>query len=177
MGESKFHWKTTYRVLRILEVNAQFLYIYLMQYDSLQFWEPSINYVVSGKGRGYFERQFTKQAPFTKKRWQGKRGSKIAIFRKHDLQTAPCCLTLPAFSRVKTVKGEGKKNYTKAILYPLSTCAVQQQWLLMHIAQNLGVKDFLSQKSTNQSVGGKKKNLSNCHGSNKLRAQITYYFS
>ena len=85
MGESKFHWKTTYRVLRILEVNAQFLYIYLMQYDSLHFWRPSINYVVSARGEGGTVKDNLLNRPHLLKRWHGKRGSKIATFYLDDI--------------------------------------------------------------------------------------------
>ena len=90
-------------------------------------------------------------------------GQKSPLFRRYSLWTAPCCLTLPAFSRVKTVKGEGKKNYilssnTQAILYPLSTCAVQQ-WLLMHIAQNFRGQGLLVSKKHKLVCGGKEKKI------------------
>ena len=80
MGESKFHWKTTYRVLRILEVNAQFLYIYLMQYDSLHFWRPSINYVVSARGEGGTVKDNLLNRPHLLKKMAWKEGVKNRHF-------------------------------------------------------------------------------------------------
>ena len=100
---------------------------------------------------------------------------KWKLFRRHNLWSAPCCLTLPPFSRVKTVKGEGKKNYLGYSLSAFNLCGAAMALNAYRI--EFRGQGLLVSKKHKLVCGGKEKKSIKLPWQQQLRAQITYYSS